>query len=80
MSSLSLTSKGQVTVPVKIRRSLGLNPGDRVKFVEQKGKYFIERDNDDISSIFGMFKAKRSASLEQMETAISAGWRRRARR
>ena len=80
MSSLSLTSKGQVTVPVKIRRSLGLNPGDRVKFVEQKGKFFIERDNDDISSIFGMFKAKRSASLEQMETAISAGWRRRARR
>ena len=80
MSSLSLTSKGQVTVPVKIRRSLGLNPGDRVKFVEQKGKYFIERDNDDISSIFGMFKAKKSASLEQMETVISAGWRRRARR
>lgn len=80
MPSLSLTSKGQVTVPVKIRRSLGLNPGDRVKFVEQKGKYFIERDNDDISSIFGMFKAKKSASLEQMETAISAGWRRRARR
>ena len=80
MSSLSLTSKGQVTVPVKIRRSLGLNPGDRVKFVEQKGKFFIERDNDDISSIFGMFKAKKSASLEQMETAIAMGWNRRARR
>ena len=79
MSSLSLTSKGQVTVPVKIRRCLGLNPGDRVKFVEQEGKYFIERDNDDISSIFGMFKAKKSVSLKQMEEAIAAGWSRRAR-
>lgn len=80
MSSLSLTSKGQVTVPVKIRRSLGLSPGDRVKFIEEKGKFFIQRDNDDISSIFGMFKAKKSVSLEQMDEAIAAGWSRRARR
>lgn len=80
MSSLSLTTKGQVTVPVKIRRRLGLNPGDRVKFVEQNGKVFIERDSDDISSIFGMFKAKKSVSLVEMDKAISTGWSRRARR
>lgn len=79
MSSLSLTAKGQVTVPVKIRRRLGLNPGDRVKFVEQAGRVFIERDNDDISSIFGALKTKKSASLAQMDDAIAKGWARRAR-
>ena len=78
MSSLSLTTKGQVTVPVKIRRRLGLNPGDRVKFVEQDGRVFIERDNDDISSIFGVLKTKKSASLAQMDDAIAKGWARRA--
>lgn len=27
-----MTSKGQVTVPVEIRRALGLRPGDRLAF------------------------------------------------
>jgi len=79
MTSLSLTTKGQVTVPVKIRRRLGLNPGDRVKFVELNGRLFVERDNQDIASIFGILKAKKSVSLKQMDEAIAKGWTRRAR-
>lgn len=34
MSALStVTSKGQVTIPIEIRRYLGLEPSDRVTFV-----------------------------------------------
>jgi|CXWL01.1.fsa_nt_gi AbrB family looped-hinge helix DNA binding protein len=32
MPSSTLTSKGQVTLPVEIRRKLGLKPGDRLYF------------------------------------------------
>lgn len=79
MNSLSLTTKGQVTVPVRIRRRLGLNPGDRVRFVEHEGRVFIERDPDDIASLFGMFNPRRSASLAEIEAATRSGWGRRAR-
>lgn len=33
--SSTLTRKGQITVPVEIRRRLGLQRGDRVMFVEE---------------------------------------------
>ena len=38
-----LTSKGQVTIPVAIRRKLGLKPGDPVRFVEVESQVHIER-------------------------------------
>lgn len=38
----SLTVKGQVTVPVEIRRKLGLSGGDKVAFVDDgNGRYYI---------------------------------------
>ena len=38
-----MTSKGQVTVPVEIRRRLGLKQGDRVEFREYSGETIISR-------------------------------------
>ncbi len=34
----ALTSKGQVTIPIEVRRSLGLQKGDRVVFEIDEGK------------------------------------------
>lgn len=38
-----MTSKGQVTVPVEVRRKLGLKQGDRVEFRESGGETVIHR-------------------------------------
>ena len=38
-----LTSKGQVTVPVEIRRKLGLRRGDKVEFRERGAEAVIAR-------------------------------------
>ena len=38
-----LTSKGQATIPVEIRRALRLKQGDSVLFEMQKGKVTIRR-------------------------------------
>ncbi len=35
MPTATLTSKGQTTIPQKIRAHLGLRPGDRLEFVVQ---------------------------------------------
>jgi AbrB family looped-hinge helix DNA binding protein len=39
-----ITSKGQITVPVEIRRSLGVTTGDKIRFVEQETGIGVVRD------------------------------------
>jgi len=34
----TISSKGQITVPVEIRNRLGLHPGDRVEFCVEDGR------------------------------------------
>jgi AbrB family looped-hinge helix DNA binding protein len=42
-----ITSKGQITVPVEIRRSLGVKPGDKLRFEPQEGGFRVVRDADE---------------------------------
>ena len=45
-----LTSKGRVTVPVEIRRRLGLRRGDKVEFRDRAGETVIARAQSSGSS------------------------------
>ena len=69
MRTVALTTKGQVTVPAAIRHKLKLGSRARVRFMEEGDRVYVERVDDDISSIFGMFKATKSASLQQIADA-----------
>ena len=39
--SSSISSKGQVTVPLEIRNRLGVSAGDRVDFISEEGRIVI---------------------------------------
>ena len=41
MELAKITAKGQVTIPVEIRRKLGVREGDKLLFVEEAGKVYI---------------------------------------
>jgi len=41
MEITKITSKGQVTIPVDIRRKLGVKMGDKILFVEEAGRVYI---------------------------------------
>jgi len=41
MEIAKITSKGQVTIPINIRRKLGVKEGDKILFVEEAGKVYI---------------------------------------
>ncbi|MDR3294741.1 MAG: AbrB/MazE/SpoVT family DNA-binding domain-containing protein [Clostridiales Family XIII bacterium] len=45
MDMARLSSKGQVTIPVDIRRKLGLREGDKVVFAEKSGNIVILNSN-----------------------------------
>ncbi len=36
--SAKITSKGQVTIPIEVRRALGVSTGDRIAFEQQDGE------------------------------------------
>jgi AbrB family looped-hinge helix DNA binding protein len=42
-----VTSKGQITVPVEIRRSLGVKAGDKLRFEPQEGGFRLVREEEE---------------------------------
>jgi len=45
MELAKITSKGQITIPISIRKALGLKDGDKVIFFEQGGKVVMENSS-----------------------------------
>lgn len=41
MEVAKITSKGQVTIPVSIRKKLGVKDGDKLLFIEENGRIII---------------------------------------
>ena len=41
MEIAKITSKGQITIPVEIRKNLNLASGDKVAFLEKDGEYVM---------------------------------------
>lgn len=41
MELAKITSKGQITIPVEIRKKLGVKEGDKVLFLEEAGRIYI---------------------------------------
>ena len=62
MATATLTSKGQITVPVAVREALGVDAGDRVEFVEiAPGRFEFIAATRSVTALKGMFGAKRTA-------------------
>ncbi len=64
------TTKGQVTIPIAIRRKLGIVPGNHVRFVLRGDEVLLEKVPSDVGSVFGLLKAASSQSLDQLKQAV----------
>lgn len=42
MELAKITTRGQITIPVEIRKKLGVKNGDKVIFIEENGRIIIE--------------------------------------
>jgi AbrB family looped-hinge helix DNA binding protein len=72
MAEAVMTSKGQVTVPVEVRRRLGLHQGSRVEFVPTSdGDYVLRVKTGSIKDLKGILRHRGPAlSIEEMERAV----------
>ena len=75
MAAMTVTSKGQVTIPLEIRKLLGIQPGDRVVFYRSEdGRVVVKPENVDIRRLRGLLKHPGApVTLEEMDAAIARG-------
>jgi antitoxin PrlF len=73
MTTATLTSKGQITIPAEIREALGVGTGDRVEFVEvASGRYELIAATQSVVALKGMFgKPRKAVSIAEMNAAIA---------
>jgi len=73
MPTATLTSKGQITIPVEVRNNLKVDAGDRVEFVLiAPGRYELVAATSDVTALKGMFgPVKKTVSIDAMSAAIA---------
>ena len=69
----TISSKGQVTIPVEIRNMLRLNTGDRIDFVIfDKNRVELMPKKGSVGSLKGLVKwSGKPMTLKQMDEAIA---------
>jgi antitoxin PrlF len=74
MIESAVTSKGQTTLPKAVRKSLDLEPGDRIRYIISGGEVRLMKARS-IMELEGILKrpGQKSRSLEDMEQAIKKG-------
>ena len=53
-----ITRKGQTTIPIEIRRALGLKEGDKISFVLDGNQARLERAGSIVARTAGMLKSE----------------------
>lgn len=73
MTTATLTSKGQITIPAEVRRLLNVQTGDRVEFVQiEPGRFEIVAATRSVRDLKGLFgKPGRTVSIEEMNRTIA---------
>ena len=80
MSTLTVTTKGQVTLRKDVLDHLGVHPGDKItvnKLPDGRIEVSAAKPTGKISDVFGSLKAHRkgrSLSIEEMNKVIARGW------
>lgn len=73
----TITSKGQVTIPIAVRQSLALKTGDKVAFMIEDSQVSLRKTGSVVAATEGIFKSRRPAKTaeelrEAAEIAIAA--------
>jgi len=74
MTTATITSKGQITIPANVRQALAVSAGDRVEFVQlEDGQFLFVAANRSVTELKGLFgKPAQAVSIEDMNRAIAA--------
>lgn len=70
--SSTITTKGQITIPKKLRKDLGLKPKEKV-FFQRQGRRIIIEPLPDFLTLGGFFRSKKKMpDLKKLRKKIQA--------
>jgi antitoxin PrlF len=71
MATATLTSKGQLTLPMELRLEMGLTQGSTVEFIQTaQGSWLIQSKTGDVRDLKGVITySGPPVTIEQMEEA-----------
>ncbi|MDP1931286.1 MAG: AbrB/MazE/SpoVT family DNA-binding domain-containing protein [Gammaproteobacteria bacterium] len=73
MSSATVSSKSQITIPASVRSALKIGPGDRIDFIQTAADRFeVVAATQEVTRLRGMVEARRVVTIEEMDSAIRA--------
>jgi AbrB family looped-hinge helix DNA binding protein len=66
-----ITSKNQITLPAKVRKSLGVRAGDKIDFIRNAAGHFEFRARTEVlADLIGALKAEASVCNDDIEAWI----------
>ena len=73
MPTATLTTKGQITIPIAVRASLGLETGSRVEFIEAaNGQFLIVAATKPVQALKGLLRKPDAAiTIAEMNQIIA---------
>jgi len=74
MLTSTVTSKGQTTIPVEIRKLLNIKSGDKITFsIDDNGRIMLRAKNLPISALKGIIKSPsgKVPTAEEIDEAVS---------
>lgn len=82
MPTATVTSKGQITIPVEVRKALNLKPGDRIDIFEvENGEFALTARNKSIRDLEGCVpKLDYVPTIEELNEAVGAAVAENVRR
>ena len=71
MTTATISSKGQITIPIHIRREMKMNPGSKVEFLPtERGYEMVVCEPTTASDLVGMLSGgKTTLSIEEINEA-----------
>jgi len=72
MTTATITTKGQITIPKLVREEMHIHSGDRIEFIKvDNERYEIIAVSKDIHELKGMVKTNQSVTIEEMNNSIA---------
>ncbi|MEI7456999.1 MAG: AbrB/MazE/SpoVT family DNA-binding domain-containing protein [Nitrosomonadales bacterium] len=74
MSTATLSSKGQITIPAVVRAALGVATGDRLEFIQtEPGHFELVAATHSVKALKGMVRKPASpVTIEKMNEVIAS--------
>ena len=74
MSTATITSKGQITIPALVRAALGVKTGDRVEFIQvEPGHFELVATTQSVTALKGLIrKTATPVTIANMNDVIAA--------